>query len=114
MTVILTRVQVRIRKRNEFLKIMSEIEKRLKKEGGCEQFEIYQHMENDFTFSFYGIWKTPTDLRKHLRSDEFSMILIALKLLRKNPEIRCFQKQIEIGLPGLLELRKSIENQNIN
>lgn len=109
MAVILARVQVRKNKLNEFQKIMFAVEKKVKKEEGCEHFQIYQDVQNETTFSFCGIWKTSDAFKKHLQSDEFSMMLVALKLLRRNPEIRYCERQLGLGLYGLLQLRESIE-----
>ncbi|MEX0288516.1 MAG: putative quinol monooxygenase [Flavobacteriaceae bacterium] len=106
MRVILARVQVRDKKRTEFLKIMTETAKKTQNLYGCEQFEIYQHLGDDLTFSLCGLWKSSNEFKAYLKSDEFSMVLLAFKLLRKSPEIRYFKNQINTGLEGLLQLRR--------
>ena len=110
MRVILARMHVREKKRNEFLKIMAESAKKTRKEYGCEQFEIYQHLEDNCAFSFFGLWSSPNDFKEYLKSDEFSMVLLAFKLLRKSPEIRYFKNQTDTGMQDLLQLRKLISN----
>ncbi|MGI9550758.1 MAG: putative quinol monooxygenase [Aurantibacter sp.] len=109
MTVILVRVGVRKRNRNEFLKIMQEASKKIKKEYGCERFEVHRDFENDTIFSFYGIWKTPGDFKRYLKSDQFAMAILALKLSRKNPEIYYFKDKLTVGLAGLLQLRETLK-----
>ena len=105
MTIIMAQVEVRKNKRNEFLKIMQEVAQRTKEESQCEQFEIYQHLENENVFSFVSSWKNPNGFRNHLKSDQFTMILLALKLLKKYPEIKYLKNPMNLGVRGLSELR---------
>ncbi len=114
MTALMAKVEVRGNKRSEFIKIMQEVAIKTKEKYNCEQFEIYQHLENENVFSFFSIWKNPNDFRKHLESDQFSMLLIALKLLRKNPEIRYFKNQMGMGLRGLIQLRDILGTKQKN
>ncbi len=109
MTVITTQVAVRKMKRNEFLKIMQEVAKKTEQEMDCERFEIYQDIDDENIFSFTSVWKNPSGFRKHLKSDQFTMMLIALKLLKKNPEIRYFKNPMSLSVQGLTELRETLE-----
>lgn len=117
MAVILARVQVRKNKRNEFLKIMDEVALRTKKEFGCERYEIHQDLKDDTVFSFYGVWETPRDLIKHIKSDQFSLTLLAFKLLIKTPDIHHFKNEKKTGLHTLIQLRemngKEAQTKNI-
>tara|TARA_R110001583_G_scaffold188877_3_gene351395 strand:+ start:378 stop:782 length:405 start_codon:yes stop_codon:yes gene_type:complete len=117
MTIILARVQVRKTKRNEFLQIMQEVTLKTKKEYGCEQFEIHQDLKDDTIFSFYGVWETERDFIKHLKSDVFSLTLLAFKLVTKNPDIHHFKNQERTGLHTLIHLRevnrKQLQKENI-
>ncbi len=105
MTVIMAQVEVRRNKRNEFLKIMQEVAKKTKEESHCEQFEIYQHLENEHVFSFVSSWKNRNGFRTHLKSDQFTMVLVALKLLKRYPEIKYFKNPMPLGVRDLTELR---------
>ncbi len=105
MTVIMAQVEVRKKKRNEFLKIMQEVAKKTKEEFNCEQFEIYQNLENENIFSFVSSWRNPNGFREHLKSDQFTMVLVALKLLKKYPEIKYFKNPMPLSVRGLTDLR---------
>ncbi len=109
MTVITTQVEVRKMKRNEFLKIMQEVAKKTKQETDCERFEIHQHLDDENIFSFTSVWKNPSGFRKHLKSDQFTMVLIALKLIKKSPEIRYSKNPMTLSVQGLMELRETLE-----
>ncbi|WP_343485554.1 antibiotic biosynthesis monooxygenase family protein [Allomuricauda sp. d1] len=102
----MARVQVRKGKQNEFMEIMSGLINRVRRDQGCKRFEIFTHDHEEHTYSFYAIWDTYRDFKKYLRSDEFSMMLLAFKLLRKNPEIQYFKNPSGVGLYGLLRLRE--------
>lgn len=108
----MARVQVQKGKQNEFMEIMLGLIKRVKREEGCKEFEIFTHERQEHTYSFYAIWVTYDDFKRYLRSDEFSMMLLAFKLLRRNPEIQYFKNHSGTGLYGLLNLRE--KNSNIN
>ena len=103
-------VEVRSNKRSEFLNIMQEVALKTKEDHYCEKFEIYQDVGNENIFSFFGSWKNPNGFRMHLKSDQFTMVLIALKLLKKNPEIRYFKNQMTMGIHGLKELRNILQS----
>lgn len=100
-------IEVRKDKRKEFLSLMKNVKDKLADELACEQFEIYQEMKNSNAFSICGLWATPEDFRRHLRSEEFMMVMVAAKLLRKVPQIQYSNNTTSIGLPELLQMRRS-------
>lgn len=99
-------VQVRPEKWNEFLAIIKSAKKRLEENDNCNQIEIYVDYDNQFTYSIDSVWKNSQVFAKFLESDEFSMILLAFKLLKRNPKVRYFKKEEVGGIESLMQLRK--------
>lgn len=99
-------IEVRKDKRKEFLSLMKSVKDKLADEFACEQFEIYQEMKNSNSFSICGLWATPEDFKRHLRSEEFMMVMVSAKLLRKAPHIHYSTNTETIGLSELLQMRR--------
>ena len=112
MTVLMAHVEVRKEKRNEFLEIMQRLIERAQKEERCKRFEFFPHKTPEHTYSFYIVWNSYQEFKQYVRSDDFSLMLTAFKLLNKNPEIQYFKNHSGTGLYGLLRLREN--NININ
>ena len=96
-------IVVRAEKRDEFLSILSENKGKIKEEEGCEDFEIFNDLEDDNTFCLIGVWRNRESFIEHTKSNQFAMILAALKLLKKTPELRYFSHEIGNGMHWLLE-----------
>ena len=109
MIAFLIEAQVRPEKWNEFLTIIRNVKERLKENEHCDQLKVYVDMDNQFIFSINSFWKSSNGFVKFLRSDEFSMFLLAFKILRKNPEIRYFKKEEVGGIESLRQLRKLVK-----
>ncbi len=96
-------ITVRSDKRSEFLSIISNNKKHIQEEKGCEEFEIFGDLINENKFCIIGVWKTREYFIEHTKSNQFAMILAALKLLKKTPELRYFSHEIGNGMHWLLE-----------
>jgi len=75
-------------KRKELLQTFSAILGPIRREQGCLYCGCYVDIEADGTFYFREEWKTREDLDAHLRSAQFGVLIGAMSLLDKKPEIR--------------------------
>jgi quinol monooxygenase YgiN len=75
-------------KRKEVLQTIKEIIGPIRREQGCICCNCYMDVESENVIFFKEEWKTGKDLDTHLRSVHFAVLIGAMKLLGKDPEIR--------------------------
>jgi len=74
-------------KRKEVFQTFKAILTQVRREQGCISCNCYVDMEAENSMYFKEEWKTRVDLNKHLRSANFGILIGAMKLLNKEPEI---------------------------
>ena len=75
-------------KRKEVLQTIKAILGPIRREHGCIGCNCYVDVENESLLFIEEEWKTREDLENHLRSDHFSVLNGAMRLLRVEPDIR--------------------------
>lgn len=75
-------------KRKEVLQTFKAILGPIRREQGCISCNCYVDVEAENIIFFKEEWKTSEDLDTHLRSVHFGVLIGAMKLLIKEPEIR--------------------------
>jgi quinol monooxygenase YgiN len=75
-------------KRKEVLQTVKAILGPIRLERGCISCNCYVDVEDDRVLFIEEEWKTKEDLENHLRSDHFSVLNGAMRLLRVEPDIR--------------------------
>jgi quinol monooxygenase YgiN len=75
-------------KRKEILQTLRAILGQIRREQGCISCNCYVDIEAENTIYFKEEWKTGEDLVTHLRSVHFKVLIGAMKLLNKEPDIR--------------------------
>ena len=75
-------------KRKEVLQTLKAILGPIRREQGCISCNCYVDVEAENIIFFKEEWKTSEDLDTHLRSVHFGVLIGAMKLLNKEPEIR--------------------------
>ena len=75
-------------KRKEILQTLRAILVQIRREQGCISCNCYVDIEAENTIYFKEEWKTGDDLDTHLRSVHFKVLIGAMKLLNKEPDIR--------------------------
>jgi quinol monooxygenase YgiN len=75
-------------KRKELLQTIKAILGPIRRERGCVSCNCYVDVEDERVLFIEEAWKTSDDLENHLRSDHFSVLNGAMRLLRVEPEIR--------------------------
>ena len=82
------KMTVPVEKRKEVLQTIKAILGPIRRERGCISCHCYVDVEDEGLFLFEEEWKTREDLEDHLRSDHFSILNGAMRLLRAEPDIR--------------------------
>jgi quinol monooxygenase YgiN len=75
-------------KRKEVLQTFKAILGQIRREQGCISCNCYVDVEAENNIFLKEEWKTSEDLDTHLRSVHFGVLIGAMKLLNKEPEIR--------------------------
>ena len=75
-------------KRKEFLQTFKSILGPIRREQGCISCNCYMDIETENKIFFKEVWESSDDLGTHLRSVHFNVLIGAMKLLDKEPEIR--------------------------
>lgn len=82
------RIIVPPEKRKEVLQTFMAILGPIRSEHGCLICNCYVDIENENIIFFKEEWMTSYDLDTHLRSVHFGVLVGAMKLLNKEPDIR--------------------------
>ena len=75
-------------KRNELLHSFRLITDQTRQEKGCLSCRLSQDIDNDYLINLEETWERRSYLDEHFRSDVFSALLGAAKLLGKTHELR--------------------------
>jgi quinol monooxygenase YgiN len=75
-------------KRKEVLQTFKAILGPIRREQGCISCNCYVDVEAENIIFFKEVWKSSEELDTHLRSVNFGVLIGAMKLLNKEPDIR--------------------------
>ena len=82
------KITVSPEKRKEVLQTLKAILGPIRREQGCISCNCYEDIETENIMLLREEWKTSEDVNTHLRSVHFGVLIGAMKLLNKEPEIR--------------------------
>ncbi len=82
------RIMIPPQKSGEVLGILKPVVGLCEVEPGCLSCHIYSDLQDKSIFLLTQVWRTEEDLNRHIRSDEYLNLLLALELAIKQPEIR--------------------------
>ena len=75
-------------KREEFIQAIRLLNERVKEEKGLSGTDLFQDIDNPNRFNLIQNWKTQDNLDNYTRSENFKILMGALKLLAEHSEIR--------------------------
>jgi quinol monooxygenase YgiN len=90
MIVTTIRIQTTPENRKEIMQTFRSLSTPIRSEHGCKSCRIYREVENEETMIVIQEWDTRNHLERHLRSDEFAVMVGAMSLLEQ-PETVEFQ-----------------------
>ena len=88
MVILRISVKAKMNKRNELLSACRLISDRTRQEKGCLDCRLSQDIDNENLINLEETWEHRSYLDEHFRSDIFSALLGAVKLLGETHEIR--------------------------
>ena len=75
-------------KEDEVQQILQSLVERIRAEAGCQGCSIYKDTGKAHTIIFEERWRSEEDLQRHLRSNEYHKVLLAMEMGVEPPEIR--------------------------
>lgn len=99
------KISVLPEKRKEILQTFKAILGPIRREQGCISCNCYVDVEAENIIFFKEEWKSSEDLDTHLRSVHFGVLIGAMKLLNKEPEIRFNTIASTAGTEAIKEAR---------
>jgi quinol monooxygenase YgiN len=81
-------LRVRPGKREEFLQTLQSIHGNLKAEEGLSKSSLYQDTKDTNVFYLIEDWATQDSMERYIRSERFSVLMGALKVLCMESEIK--------------------------
>jgi len=94
-------------KRKEFLQTLRASLDPIRQEQGCLSCNCYVDIEAENTLFFREEWRTSEDLENHVRSVIFCVLVGAMSLLEKPPEIRFNTIASTVGVEAIQAMRNS-------
>jgi quinol monooxygenase YgiN len=91
-------LRVHPEKRDEFLQTMRSLQCSLKEEAGLTKSSLYQDLSDPNVFNLIEEWAMHDSMERYIRSERFSVLMGALKVLCAESEVRY---QISSGKPGV-------------
>jgi quinol monooxygenase YgiN len=82
------RMLIPAEKQNEVLEILGSLNEQIQFEPGCISCRLYRGVEDEPAILFEEVWTSDEDLQRHLRSDKYHRILLAVEMAAAPPEIR--------------------------
>jgi quinol monooxygenase YgiN len=80
-------MSVRLEKRKELSQTLLSIVEQVRKESGCLHAGFYQDVDNEEDFLVVEEWAAQKDVDEHLQSDIFTVLMGAVTLMRRPPDI---------------------------
>jgi len=97
-------------KRKEVLQTLKAILGPIRREQGCISCNCYVDVEAENIIFFKEKWKSSKDLGTHLSSVHFGVLVGAMKLLNKEPEIRFDTIASSVGAEAIKEAQARVMN----
>ncbi|CAB1077946.1 hypothetical protein D1AOALGA4SA_5721 [Olavius algarvensis Delta 1 endosymbiont] len=108
------KMNVRPEKRKELLQTFQSIVPQMRTEKGCVDSQFYQNAEDENDVFLVEKWETQKTLDDHLLSHRFKVLMGAVSLLSRPPEITIHTVSQSSGLePGIPTTQVGIQDLSI-
>jgi quinol monooxygenase YgiN len=77
------------------------------REKGCRSYEVFSDIEDKNVFTLIEEWETRDDLKSHLRSDRFGVLLGTKSLLWEPPQIQIHTVSHSEGMEAIHAARNN-------
>jgi quinol monooxygenase YgiN len=94
-------------KRNELLQTCRLIFDKTRQEKGCVDCRVLKDIDNENLISLEETWEWRSHMDKHFRSDRFSALIGAIKILSETYEVRITDGSKTEGIEAIREASES-------
>ena len=102
------RLHISLDKQKEALDLIQSVCKQIQSEPNCLSTRLYRDFNESGTFMIEELWTSENDLRRHLKSDIYHRILLAIELADATPEIRFDTIIQQSGIEAIEKMRNGI------
>ena len=96
------------KKHGEVLSILKSMVEQNRVHRACLSSRIYRDVEEERILVYEEMWRSEEDLKQHLRSEEYSNLLVVMEMALENPEIRFDTITRWSGIETIEKARSSI------
>ena len=83
--------------REEFLQTVHALQSELRQDQGLIRSTLYQDVDDPEQFHLINEWETDLDYDSYLRSEQFRVLIGALKVLSEETEVRYYMRSMKMG-----------------
>ena len=103
------RMRIPLKKQSEALEILGPITEQIQFEAGCISCMLYRGLDDEGVIMIEELWMSDADLQRHLRSDKYRKILLAVEMAAEPPEIRFDTIAHSSGVETIEKARKQTD-----
>ena len=81
------KIEIKPYKSDEFINSARLFSRRICKQKGCLDFNVYQDIDKENTYIVVGEWKTHQAMEKHFQTQEFELLIGAVRVLGETFEM---------------------------
>ncbi len=107
MTITLIQICPLSGKRETILEILRHVEASVRGQPGCLECAIFEQADDGNAILYLERWLSAADLERHIRSDLFLRVLLAMELASRRPEVRFIEMAGTKDLHWVEHLRAS-------
>ena len=96
------KIEIKPFKPDEFVSSMRSFLPKICKQKGCLDFSVYRDSNRENTYIVVGEWKTRQDMEKHFQTQEFELLIGAVRVLGETFEMNI----AEVSKTGGFELAR--------
>jgi quinol monooxygenase YgiN len=82
------RMRIPPKKNREVLQVLKPLAERIKVDPGCLGCHLYLDLLEENVLMFEQLWRDEEDLKRHLRSNDYRNVLLAMEMAIAQPEVR--------------------------
>ncbi len=75
------KIEIKPYKSDEFINSVRSFSRRICKQKGCLDFNVYQNSDKENTYIVVGEWKTRQAMEKHFQTQKFELLIGAARVL---------------------------------
>ena len=99
------RMTIPPQKSGEVLKIIRSVVELCRYNPGCLSCHLYGDLQEKNVLMLEEVWRAEEDLDLHLRSDEYSNLLLVMEMALKHPEVRFNTVSTSTGIETIEKAR---------